>query len=277
MQNFMCSTHFVYLHIIRNFLLPDHRHIIPDSTLDKTSPWLIPMPPFFVLAFLVGLLATGCLLLLRILLIVRLNLLRRQSPHQPQLSNKPHNVPQPSSLLVVLGSGGHTAEMLTLVTDVLQHTQHISRIIYVSAITDNHSAQKAATLHTSSDHPALHRPIVSFVVLPRAREVGQSFISSIPTSLHTVVSALLLVAREHPALVLANGPANSAVVAAAALLVRATIAPTLCRVIYVESFARVQTLSLSGKIVYWFADRFLVQWKDVHDRYPLSEYHGRVC
>jgi len=34
------------------------------------------------------------------------------------------------------------------------------------------------------------------------------------------------------------------------------------RIIYVESFARVKSLSLSGKLVRRFVDMFLVQWPD---------------
>jgi len=44
------------------------------------------------------------------------------------------------------------------------------------------------------------------------------------------------------------------------------------KIIFIESFARVQTLSLSGKILYYFADRFLVQWPELRTKYPMSEY-----
>lgn len=41
-----------------------------------------------------------------------------------------------------------------------------------------------------------------------------------------------------------------------------------------ESFARVTALSLSGKILIYFADRFLVQWPELAKRYPKAEYVG---
>jgi len=44
--------------------------------------------------------------------------------------------------------------------------------------------------------------------------------------------------------------------------------------IYVESFARVKSLSLSGKILYWLVDRFIVQWPGLSERYKRAEYHG---
>ena len=46
------------------------------------------------------------------------------------------------------------------------------------------------------------------------------------------------------------------------------------KLIYVESFARVTTLSLSGKLLYTFVDRFLIQWPYLKEKYPKAEYKG---
>lgn len=50
------------------------------------------------------------------------------------------------------------------------------------------------------------------------------------------------------------------------------------RIIYVESIARVRKLSLSGTILYLtrMADKFLVQWPELQQRYPRSTYAGRL-
>lgn len=48
------------------------------------------------------------------------------------------------------------------------------------------------------------------------------------------------------------------------------------RTIYVESLARIQRLSLSGKLVYPIAHRFFVQWPDLLPRYPKAVFGGRV-
>lgn len=51
-----------------------------------------------------------------------------------------------------------------------------------------------------------------------------------------------------------------------------------CRIAYVESIARVQKLSLSGKILYLsrMADMFFVQWPELQARHPRSVYAGRL-
>lgn len=48
------------------------------------------------------------------------------------------------------------------------------------------------------------------------------------------------------------------------------------KVIYLESFARVNDRSLTGKLVYPFADLFLVQWESLLEVYPKAKYVGGV-
>lgn len=46
--------------------------------------------------------------------------------------------------------------------------------------------------------------------------------------------------------------------------------------IYIESLARVENLSLSGKLVYWITDRFYVQWPSLETKYRRAIFRGRV-
>ena len=48
------------------------------------------------------------------------------------------------------------------------------------------------------------------------------------------------------------------------------------KVIYIESFARVNDRSLTGKLVYPFADLFLVQWESLLELYPKAKYVGGI-
>ena len=48
------------------------------------------------------------------------------------------------------------------------------------------------------------------------------------------------------------------------------------KVIYVESYTRMKGLSLTGKILYPFADLFVVQWKQLADMYPKAVYGGAL-
>ena len=48
------------------------------------------------------------------------------------------------------------------------------------------------------------------------------------------------------------------------------------KVIYIESFARVNNQSLTGKLVYPLADLFLVQWESLLKLYPKAKYVGGI-
>lgn len=197
--------------------------------------------------------------------------------------NRPHEAllspGDKASILVVLGSGGHTAEMLTLVEDLLPHIRAGGSIVYVAGASDHHSVSKAQKLHSAGkDGPNAAEVDVTYELLPRAREVGQSWISSIGTSTQTCAAAARLLWRKRPHTILCNGPGTCAVVGAVAFALRLGWPSRFeNRVIYVESFARVETLSLSGKIMYVFADRFLVQWQQLGSNWPRCEYYGRLC
>jgi beta-1,4-N-acetylglucosaminyltransferase len=68
-----------------------------------------------------------------------------------------------------------------------------------------------------------------------------------------------------PDLILTNGPATGVIMVLASLIVRYFRLQSggQMRTVFVESWARVRTLSLSGKILLHFGltDRFFVQWE----------------
>ena len=45
---------------------------------------------------------------------------------------------------------------------------------------------------------------------------------------------------------------------------------------YIESYAKVRTPTLTGKLLYPFADRFYVQWRELLEFYPKAVYVGGV-
>ena len=48
------------------------------------------------------------------------------------------------------------------------------------------------------------------------------------------------------------------------------------KIIYMESLARVNDLSGTGKLIYPIADQFLVQWEGLLKRYKKAKYWGKV-
>ena len=48
------------------------------------------------------------------------------------------------------------------------------------------------------------------------------------------------------------------------------------KIIFIESFAKVNSQTLTGKLVYKFADRFYVQWKEMKQFYPNAICKGGI-
>ena len=165
--------------------------------------------------------------------------------------------------LVVLGSGGHTAEMLRLITDF--DFDRYGPLTLVTAATDTTSRANA-----ERELPREALATARWAAIPRAREVGQSFGSSVPSTLNALFACVHLIWTAAPELVLVNGPGTCVPVAVLARL-------TGARVVFVESWCRVESLSLTGRIMYWVAHRFVVHWPELARRYPRAEYLGRIC
>jgi beta-1,4-N-acetylglucosaminyltransferase len=92
---------------------------------------------------------------------------------------------------------------------------------------------------------------------------------SVAKLVENFVLALSVVRRVGPDVVLSTGAALAVPFLAVAKLHGH-------RAVYVESFTREGGLSLTGRIVYSYADDFFVQWQELADRFPRATYVGSV-
>ncbi|KAJ5294850.1 hypothetical protein PENANT_c014G07320 [Penicillium antarcticum] len=189
----------------------------------------------------------------------------------------------PIHLLLVLGSGGHTAEMFYMLEKT--YMKEFTYRTYVVSSGDNFSAGKAKAFETQRACPDDNYNIVT---VPRARRVHQSYLTAPFTTLQCFWACLNVLCGLHPDqrlpkqyvtpypdLILTNGPATAVCMALAAKLIRlfqyvsgfnsllrssATPRASRLRIIHFESWARVKKLSMSGVLLLPLADTFLVQW-----------------
>ena len=49
-----------------------------------------------------------------------------------------------------------------------------------------------------------------------------------------------------------------------------------CKIIYIETFANINSQTLAGKIVYPIADKFIIQWETMKELYPKADYYGGI-
>lgn len=109
--------------------------------------------------------------------------------------------------------------------------------------------------------------------IPRSREVQQSWLSIVLTTLHSMWLSFPLVHGVKPDLVLCNGPGTCIPTCISALLL-GILGVKKVIIIYVESICRVEALSMSGKILFHLLDHFIVQWPTLKEKYPKSVYLG---
>ena len=126
----------------------------------------------------------------------------------------------------------------------------------------------------------------NIAVVPRARKIHQSLLTTPFSALYCLWSCfkpllgtslarsgatgyfLQQDAVNLPDLIITNGPATAVIVILASFIlrffnIRSANTKGKCKTIYAESFARVKSLSLSGKILSRVVDRFLVQWEEL--------------
>lgn len=75
--------------------------------------------------------------------------------------------------------------------------------------------------------------------------------------------------KERPDVVVSTGSLPIAMVCAFSKLLGA-------KVVWIDSIANVERLSMSGRFVRTFADLFLVQWPELTERYSGTEYVGAI-
>ncbi|TKA75696.1 hypothetical protein B0A55_03176 [Friedmanniomyces simplex] len=251
-------------------------------------------------------------------LLYRLTLILTPSRNKP-LRHGRRNPNEPTHLLIILGSGGHTAEMLAMLTravtspdpaqklnwkDYHHRTWVISEGDSISAERAKEFEEMATPLSTQEDLMAgkVKRATdigpggYEIVTVPRAREIHQPLLTA-PVSSFKCLRACRELLMKHttdtrdghaamagevdfPDLILCNGPATATILVLASVLlrffdVRGCSTRGKMRTVYVESWARVKRLSLSGRLLSRVVDRFLVQWPQLaKEAVGRIEYRG---
>jgi beta-1,4-N-acetylglucosaminyltransferase len=209
------------------------------------------------------------------------------------------NPREPTHLLIVLGSGGHTAEMLSMLDRAVNEPDPRSRLewrdythrTWVVNEGDSISASRAKDFEESTMGFGQERLMegkvkkatdlgpgtYEVVTVPRARLIHQSIYSA-PISCAKTFAACwstlvkqLDQGRDFPDLILVNGPATATIMVYTAIALRffnvkGCVTNGRLRTVYVESWARVKKMSLSGNMLSRVVDKCLVQWPQLDAR-----------
>jgi beta-1,4-N-acetylglucosaminyltransferase len=233
------------------------------------------------------------------------------SPDRPKPVRKVQDVDKPSHLLVVLGSGGHTAEMTAMLQravsdgnkDLRLDWNRFAHRTWIVSSGDTISAERARSFEIAasqqrkvvaeSESKTLERnnsESYAIHIIPRARKIHQPLYTAPVSSFRCLLSCLsILTGREttspnatkldFPDLIICNGPATATIMIFASIILRffdvgGCHSRGKMRTIYVESWARVKKLSLSGTLLLNVVDRFLVQWPQLVKPGGKAEFIG---
>ncbi|CAL6354658.1 unnamed protein product [Bathycoccus prasinos] len=205
------------------------------------------------------------------------------SPSSQKLKRKSDG----AKLLVVIGSGGHTAEMVHILRSFLSDEKKtkkrddFSNVFpkreYIFAVSDTTSVAKIERFEREEVQGGTNGEYRNHFV-PRAREVGQSYFTSVFTTLLAFWHSWRVYWKTKPDAILTNGPGTCVPVILACFLGKVFGYNSACKVMYVESVARTRRMSLSGRLCYGLrlADVVFVMWPELKEKYPRSRYCGRI-
>lgn len=164
-----------------------------------------------------------------------------------------------------MGSGGHTTELLRI-TGRLNANKYQPRL-YLVANNDTGSEIKIQEAEQGYQY--------SVSKIPRSRNVHQSFKTAVISTLHTAFCVLPILYRFKPNVIICNGPGTCVPICVMVFWLRCLFICN-CRIVFVESVCRVRSLSLTGMILQYFADVFVVQWPQLRDVCFRAKYYGRL-
>lgn len=156
-------------------------------------------------------------------------------------------------LLIILGKGGHTEQMLKLINDFKNDYQ----FEYVISKDDKVSAYK------------IKIPGKVFRMFnPRKMSDKSPFIVALKM-IPAFFDAFKIVSKTKAKCIISCGPGMAIPIILAGKLFGK-------KIIFIESWSRIYSKSLSGKISYHLSDLFFIQWEELKKKYPKAIYAGRL-
>lgn len=182
------------------------------------------------------------------------------------------------SYLYIMGSGGHTTEMLSLIklSFKANKNQH-RRYIITHGDVQSHNRQEALEDKIRRSCPDSSGGTHDTFFVTRARSVNQPYLSSVKSSLRCALDILAALTKipaqrigklnaahfKFPHVIVTNGPGTGFIVGLMAHILKVLyiVPQDRLKIIFVETWARTHNLGLTGKLFYWtgITDLFVVQ------------------
>jgi UDP-N-acetylglucosamine:LPS N-acetylglucosamine transferase len=156
-------------------------------------------------------------------------------------------------IAVVLGRGGHTAQTFALVDLLGARFSYIYLIGILDSLTPKKIRIEGKVLR---------------VFAPRLLPQDSRIMSVIRTAVTLLLSLIYLLLYK-PVAVVSCGTGLTVPVFYAARLLRV-------KTVFIESLSRVESLSITGRLLHGKTDLFLVQWSSLAESVPEAVYGGQL-
>lgn len=156
-------------------------------------------------------------------------------------------------IAVILGRGGHTTQTFALVDYLGPEYDYL----YLIGILDSLTPKKIKI-------PGRILPVIPPRLLPQ-----DSRIMSIIRTLVTLVLSFIYLLLFRPKIVISCGTGLTVPIFYAARAIG-------IKTVFIESMSRVESLSMTGRLLLGKTDLFVVQWPDLAARTPGTTYGGQL-
>ena len=171
--------------------------------------------------------------------------------------------------MIILGSGGHTGEILIMLSKL--NFNKFTDVFFVSSHNDKSSENKVKETIKIND---FKNTKFHFEKIYRSRNVGQSFKSSIFTTIYALFQSFGIMMKTRPSLVVSNGPGVAVPIIYIGFILKILLVLQEFKILFIESYCRTTSISLSGKLLQPICDKFIVLWE--HLKGGKKEYIGKI-
>ncbi len=159
----------------------------------------------------------------------------------------------PKKILVVLGGGGHTVQMLRLVDKLGNNFVYDYAMGYDDRLSEKNikirgKIYRVYDLRNKKDKSLI---LIGFKLIP------------------SLLSSFIVLRRSKPDMMISCGPGLCIPIIFLAKLFG-------IKTIFIESWVRSRRKSITGRILYYFSDLFFVQWQDLRRIYKRAIFAGRL-
>jgi beta-1,4-N-acetylglucosaminyltransferase len=178
-------------------------------------------------------------------------------------------------IMILLGSGGHTGEMIRILG---QWSKGINKLKREYIITSSDSTSIIKLKYFEKEQlKSIENNDYKITEIYRARNIGEGKLKAIINTLisfkSTINNIIINKLYNQTDIFLTNGP-GTAIPIAYMIFILKFFGFCDTKIIYIESLARVKELSLTGFLILPISDRILVQWEPLSKKYKRCEYYG---